>query len=218
MQKISSSWLNASAGVKNIISTFGHATSTDISIGSYWYPSAYNIASRIAAEYRLSPYKVVGVIAALSPNNKWERNCFDAESLIKVFKYGEAQDVIDTSVCTYPLNKSKALKILELDDHDLKLKPVLEILKGPKVIEFTHSILGREDVCIDGHAYNIWLGVYQSLKDVPAIGKKLRHTIKQDYKIATKLINLDLDSKYSISTVQAITWVTHRRIYLNISE
>jgi hypothetical protein len=51
------------------------------------------------------------------------------------------------------------------------------------------------------------------MKQVPNIGIKLRTKIKQDYRDATSFINEELNEKYKASDIQAITWVTHKRIY-----
>ena len=63
-----------------------------------------------------------------------------------------------------------------------------------------------DDICIDGHAYCIWKAERTGLKDVPAIGVKLRREIKADYKEAAARLGL------SAYEVQAITWCTWRRL------
>jgi hypothetical protein len=49
--------------------------------------------------------QAIGVIAALSPNNKWERNCIDAEAMIKTWSIGGDYNMI--KVCTFNPNKRK---------------------------------------------------------------------------------------------------------------
>ena len=54
---------------------------------------------------------VVGVLSALSPNNKWERNVIDdTENMCVAYKSDIPLD--DVKVCTYNANKQKAIKIL----------------------------------------------------------------------------------------------------------
>ena len=194
----------------NIVAKFTLATTAEVVAGQRWYTESYAIASRIARLHELSPVRVAAVIAALSPNNRWERNIQDAENVITAFVYGEDQDVLEVKCCTYTANKLKALAILKSQDLDYE-----SILKGPKVIEFFHCISDDTsmDVCIDGHAYSIWYGSRLTMKEVPNIGKKLRERIKQDYKEATDFINDELGIDYLTSQIQAITWVCHRRIY-----
>ena len=43
--------------------------------------------------------------------------------------------------------------------------------------------------------------------------KKLRQTIKTDYRDATSFINEELGECYTAADIQAITWVTHKRIH-----
>ena len=127
------------------------ATSQEVEHGRTWYQSAYAVANRIGLEYQLNTETVAAVIAALSPNNKWERNCKDAENVIAAFMLGDDADALKVKVCTYGKNLAKAIAILQATHCDNE-----SILKGPKVTEFFHSILGVDnDVCIDGHAYSI---------------------------------------------------------------
>ena len=184
-------------------------------LGCDWYPSALKIAIRIATKYGLRVETVAGVIAALSPSNKWERNVYDAEALIKVWRAGATRDeVLDPDnpiirVCTYLLQKTKAWDILTTSD------PVVDILKGVKTIEFFNCITNPalDDVCIDGHAYSVWLGERVTVHKVPNLTGKIRHTIKQDYRDACSFINEELDEHYTTADLQAITWVTHKRIH-----
>ena len=194
----------------NIVAKFTLATTAEVVAGERWYSESYVVASRIAKLHDLSTVRVAAVIAALSPNNRWERNIEDAENVITAFVHGNDQDVLEVKCCTYNVNKLKALAILKSESFDYEA-----ILKGPKTIEFFHCISDNncDDVCIDGHAYSIWYGSRLTMKEVPNIGKKLRERIKQDYKEATDFINAELCVDYLTSQIQAITWVCHRRIY-----
>ena len=110
-----------------------------------------------------------------------------------------------TKVCTFGANKAKAVRILEagvLTDAD-----VLAILSGPKLSEFYSCIRGIDDCCIDGHAWCIWQGSRVTLADVPSISARLRKEIKADYAQAAADLGL------KASELQAITWVTWRRIH-----
>ena len=204
-----------SHNAREIVARFTLATTQEVQLGCDWYPSALKIAIRIATKYGLRVETVAGVIAALSPSNKWERNVYDAEALIKVWRAGATRDEVlhpkypIIKVCTYLLQKTKAWDILTTSD------PVVDILKGVKTIEFFNCITNPalDDVCIDGHAYSVWLGQRVTLKDVPNLSGKIRHTIKQDYRDATTFINEELDEHYSPADIQAITWVTHKRIH-----
>ena len=191
--------------VNNIKAIYLLSTTQEKIDGVNWYKSAHKIALNLADDYGLTLQTTAGVIASLSPRNKWSRNVIDSENLIETF-VRDPESAVNIKVCTFNKNKEKALNILKADQ-DFYTENVRDILKGPKLIEFFNCILGVEDVCIDGHAYCIWNGSRTSLKDVPSIGVKLRREIKSDFKKAS--------AKFKITSaeMQAITWVTWRRIH-----
>ena len=191
--------------IDNIKATYQLATLTEQQDGITWYPAAKAIAVKLAARYSIPAAQAIGVIAALSPRNRWERNVEDADRLIAAFIAGGPEQAMLTKVCTFTSNKTKAVKILE---SGLETLPTaLEILSGPKLREFASCIAGLPDVCIDGHAYCIWAANRTGLADVPAIGVKLRREIKADYQAAADELGI------TPSACQAITWVTWRRIH-----
>ena len=208
-----------SHNAREIVAKFTLATSQEVQLGCDWYPSALKIASRIANKYGLRTEVVAGVIAALSPNNRWERNIVDAEAIIKCWAAGGTRsDLLAVKVCTYGKMKEKAVDILLTRipiATILKGKKIVEILNGKKIIEFFNCITNPalNDVCIDGHAYSVWFGQRVTMKEVPAIGKRLRSQIKTDYRDAAAFINEELGTYYAPATIQAITWVTHKRIH-----
>jgi len=191
--------------VNNIKAIYLLATTQEKIDGANWYKSAHKIALNLADDYGLTLQTTAGVIASLSPRNKWSRNVIDAENLIETF-VRDPENAVNIKVCTFNKNKEKALNILKADQ-DFYTENVRDILKGPKLIEFFNCILGVEDVCIDGHAYCIFNGSRTSLKDVPSIGVKLRKEIKSDFKKAAAKF------KITPAEMQAITWVAWRRIH-----
>ena len=191
--------------IDNIKAIYQLATLTEKQDGITWYPVALDIARTIADEHDLTVPQAIGVIAALSPRNRWERNVQDAVSLTTAFNAGGAEQAMVTKVCTFSSNKAKAVKILQLVAPTMD--QVLEVLSGPKLREFASCIAGLPDVCIDGHAYCIWAANRTGLKDVPAIGVKLRREIKADYQAAADKLGV------TPSACQAITWVVWRRIH-----
>lgn len=192
---------------QSIAAVFNLASQADKNQGLNWYARALTFAVQLSDIYDIETSTIVGVIAALSPRNRWERNMQDAESMVKVYAAGgDYSDLMKLKVCTFSVGKQKAAAILtdKVSDRDA----LLAILKGPKLCEFFNCILGdMDDVCIDGHAYSIWFGDRITLANVPSIGKKLRQTIKADYQQAAK--NLGLKSH----ELQAITWVCWKRIH-----
>ena len=192
--------------VNNIKAIYSLSTIQEKIDGANLYESAHKIALNLADNYGLTLQTAAGVIAALSPRNKWTRNVIDAENLIETF-VRDPESAVKIKVCTFNKNKEKALKILR-NNQDFFTDNTREILSGPKLNEFFNCILGVEDdVCIDGHAYCIFNGSRTSLKDVPSIGVKLRKEIKSDFRKAAAKFNI------SAAQMQAITWVTWRRIH-----
>jgi len=189
---------------KHIQALLDLASAAETAGGLSWYKEANRVAVTLADRYEIPEETAAGVIAALSPRNKWDRNLIDAENIIAAYVAGGAEACEGVKVCTFGSNKQKAVEILTWGAGE---QVALEILSGPKLREFYSCILGRDDVCIDGHAYSIWFGDRVTLAKVPSIGKKLREEIKKDYLAVAKKNNL---KGYE---VQAITWVAHRRIH-----
>jgi hypothetical protein len=191
--------------VNRIKAVYDLATPHEITVGRAWYPQAYETARIMASDYGLCVQTVVGVIAALSPRNKWERNLLDAENLIEAYCVDRAQAAA-VKVCTFGKGKAKAIQILDLDQ-DPFTDAIMDVLSGPKLREFASCILKLDDVTVDGHAFCVWNGARTGLKAVPAIGVKLRAEIKSDYRKAAAKLGL------SPSECQAVTWCIWRRIH-----
>ena len=155
--------------------------------------------------------QAVGVIAALSPNNKWERNCIDAEAMIMTWSIGGDYNMI--KVCTFNPNKQKAIDILSLDMESVDTEAIPKILKGQKVVAFYRSIMGDKNaVCVDGHAYAIFIGERVPTSKTPSITPKLFETIQRAYQLVAKRSADLCGVELSPTQVQAVTWVTYRRL------
>ena len=193
--------------VQSITAVYNLASQADKNQGLNWYARALTFAVQLSDLYDIETTTIVGVIAALSPRNRWERNMQDAESMVKVAANGGTfEDLMQLKVCTFKTGKSKAAAILANKVSDRA--ELLATLKGPKLCEFFNCILGDcDDVCIDGHAYCIWQGERATLANVPAIGVKLRREIKADYQQAAQELGI------TPAACQAITWCAWRRIY-----
>ena len=189
----------------NILAVFFAATTAERLKGARWYADALAFCSDVAQSAGLSVSTVAGVTAALSPNNRWPRNMADAERLCRAFSAGTLTDARQVKVSTFHGNKNKALAILG------GLHP-LEALGGLKVRAFYNCILGDAGVCVDGHAYAIWLGSYVPTTKTPKISPKLYETIAAAYGQAAQTINGVMGTSYSPAQIQAITWSVWQRI------
>ena len=186
--------------------------------GEIWYKVANKSCGAIAKKTQMHSAIVVGVLSALSPNNKWERNIIDTENICMAYKSDIPLD--EVKVCTYNANKEKAIKILGIlksGSSDLE-NDIREILNGNKVKAFFDCIHNYETnkttVCIDGHAKAIYIGEKFALSSNSSnITNKQYRVISQAYIDATKEINESEGTSYLPYQIQAITWVAWRRIH-----
>jgi hypothetical protein len=199
------------ANTRNITGILSLATEADIFEGKEWYARAHRFGVQLIAAYDVTMGQAVGVIAALSPNNKWERNCADADRLINA--YLSDHDLSLTKVCTYNTNKQKAIKILDLNMESAEPEAIESILKGRKVTAFFRSIMGDPNaVCVDGHAYSVFIGQRIPTSKTPNIGKGLYETIQRAYCLVADRSFEICGHKLTPTQVQAVTWVTYRRL------
>jgi len=189
---------------KNIIAIYKLAKPSEIKHGLTWYVNANSDCKEIAEKLELPLHIVIGVVSALSPNNKWERNVINAEDLCTAFING--QDMDSVKVSTYHKMKEKAWSILEtMPSYD----ETIEILNGKKIVSFFRNISGDEtDITIDGHARNIYYNDKQGLTTPNTNIKKNEYKdIQKAYARASKKLGI---KAYEL---QAITWVAWRRIH-----
>jgi len=176
-------------------------TEQDIEEATHWYNTAQDEAKQIAERLDMPVYIVVGVMAALSPNNKWERNLTNAYELCKAFQDGQGMDSVKVS--TYHKMKEKAWDILtEIPDYDT----LILRLNGKKIVSFFRNIMGEDDITIDGHARNIYYNERVGLTDNKTnIGVKEYAKLQEEYLTVAK--EYDLLGRQ----MQAITWVAWKK-------
>lgn len=196
--------------ITSILGTYHLSTDLERSNGKNWYQQAHSAAIDLSASHPIGVIKSAGVIAALSPNNKWARNLLDADSLIDAFfEYGPLV-ASKTVVCTFGANRQKALTILKLNQPTPA--DVETILNGLKVQAFYRCILGdSQAVCVDGHAYSIWAGEHITTNKTPKISPRLYAQISADYTKASQLISTS-HAIIKPAGLQAITWLAHKRL------
>ena len=194
--------------IDNIIKIYKLATPEEKRDGIVWYANAYSDCNRIALDLSVPVHIVTGVVAALSPNNKWDRNVVNARELIQAFVNGDDMDSVKVS--TYHTMKKKAWSILEdMPDHE----GVVVLLNGQKIVSFYRNIMGDDTCTVDGHAKNIYYGERHGLTDDRTnVGKKEYKTISDAYVKAGKRVRVNGRSLKAFE-IQAITWVVWRRIH-----
>jgi hypothetical protein len=197
------------ANTRHIAGMLQLASQADLAAGIEWYARAERLGHRLADEYGCTFEQAVGVIAALSPNNRWARNCVDAEAMIQAWAVGADPSAV--TVCTYGAMRAKACQILAMAD--TSQAAIATILNGRKITAFFLSITGRPDaVCVDGHAYAIWLGQRVTTTNTPSLGVKLYADIARAYVLVAKRSAALCGEVLTPAQVQAVTWVTYRRI------
>jgi hypothetical protein len=183
---------------KNILAVYAQATTVEQHNGSLWYSRAREAATELSKKYNCTIEAVVGVIAALSPNVRWEKNLAAAEELIKAYTYDLPLDTL-----RLPCYKTNVLKAWEI----LSGSPPLTVLRGNKVTHFYSCILYGYGLCVDGHAYCVWYGSRMSIREVPRISDKMYNQVAYDYHTVASELGIPAHQ------LQAITWCVWRRMH-----
>lgn len=180
----------------NLLATYHKANAAEICDGQLWYRDRNCEANRLAEENGLTIRQTAGIIAAVSPGLRWEKNVECAERIIR----GESLNGLGVR---WYNGVRKAERILAGHDPDV-------VLKGNKVRAFASCIVNPSDsvaVCIDGHAYAIWCGRRIPLDDVPPLNNRLYHRIAGDYVFVAKVLSI------RPCQLQAVTWCCWRRLH-----
>lgn len=122
-----------------LLRLFHQANTDQLSRGLSWFEEANAIASALAKLSGRGTEQAAGIIAALSPASKWERNLEEAQAVL----LGTT-----TTHVTYPGNVKKAYDILAGQDP-------MQVLGGRKVRAFYQLVMDPTDsytVCVDRHA------------------------------------------------------------------
>lgn len=194
--------------IENIVAVYRQATPEEKRDGIVWYAEALAACMRISENTSVPLHIVVGVCAALSPNNKWDRNVTNASDLITAYINGDDADSVKVS--TYHAMKRKAWSILEaMPDNE----GVITLLNGQKIVSFYRNIMGDDTCTIDGHARNIFYGERVGLTtDKSNVGKREYAEIQDAYVKAGKKVRFNGRSLKAFE-MQAITWVAWRRMH-----
>lgn len=188
----------------NILAIYDQAFRKELNHGLTWYADAKAECQAMADKHKLPLAIVVGVVAALSPTNRWERNLVDADNMLLTFTSGGY--VEDTAPCTYKTMRDKAWSILENGPKQSQ-EDIARTLNGPKITDFFWCIMGANVCVIDGHAWCIANADRRTMQEVPSIGKKLRKELQAAYAEAGEAVG------FTAFEMQAITWVAWKRIH-----
>lgn len=190
--------------VENILKTYGAATRKEKIDGLRWYKRAKRDCKQLAQTKGVTLRHAVGVVAATSPNLRWEKNVHTAAQVIDGHAQGIDPETIE-SCMAYKPNRKKGYSIL---DSVNRSSAIMKVLNGPKITAFFDNIMGGDSVTVDGHARNIAYGERVNLKDNQAnIGKLEYATIAQAYRDAASILGI------KACDLQAITWCAWRRMH-----
>ena len=196
--------LSYRAALRNIRKVYALATPEEITAGLAWYDEAHHHACTLSSTYGIPLGASADIIAALSPNSKWQRNVADAYSLCAVLHAGGSYETV--RVQTYGANRKKAAAIFSA----AKLGAAYQhFLSGPKVTRFARTIEApweSHGITVDVHAFSVASGVRFTTKDV-VIGAVNYRTCERAY--------LTVGAELGIAghQIQAITWVVWKRLH-----
>jgi len=175
------------------------ASASERAAGATWYMDAHLEACALADDSNVGFGTVAGVIAALSPNCKWEQNLVDARKLVNAYLSGDSWAYDAVSVHTYPANKTKATRILDT-------RQVFPHLSGPKVVAFYYNLCGDLSVpTIDSHCINAALGTRAAGSNLPTPGRALVELTSAQFSSAARKVGVEA------AIFQATIWIVHRR-------
>jgi hypothetical protein len=99
----------------HILEMFNKANELEIANGMCWYKVANREAKQIQVKSNqgLKINQICGIIAALSPRNKWLRNLIDAENLAICYD-GSLPSLLNYKAATFSSNKLKAILIASM--------------------------------------------------------------------------------------------------------
>lgn len=187
------------------------ATDSERCDGAAWYPTARSIAEGIAVETGYSTRQVAGVIAALSPGLRWERNVICARLICLWQRAGGRRrkpgeflfhEGLEPVVETYTYeNVRRTVRILAGEDPS-------DVLSGQKVVPFYLSILNPEtesQAVLDGHIANALRGEDAGLREVKSI------TVGEYRAWSDAFRYVAAADGSTVPTLQATVWLVHKR-------
>lgn len=146
---------------RKIKKLFNASTQENYDNGMTWYQDANDVARQLSLKHGIGIQRVIGIMAALSPNNKWERNKIDTDLFL-------SKPSLTTKVCTFMNQRKKALEIY----YGTGLtKDIEKTLNGIKTKNFFNNILWyavSDKVTVDMWAFRS-VQVEEKLKNVPLV-------------------------------------------------
>lgn len=176
-----------------------YAMSTESERNTDWYADAYTFAKDLSVKYNISIIKIAHLIAAISPQQKWEKNKEMTVLALQAFdavKNGWMTREDMPLIHKFSAQSNTGYAVLFDEDYNL----------GQKTTSFAANILGDYSiVTVDSLAMSILFGFYEKAGSYDIYGKA--------YTYAQALyIHCANDLGISPAHLQAVVWVVCRRL------
>ncbi len=176
----------------NILRLYLSATADQRVAGETWYNTAREECKRLAKRYHVDYRCAAGVIAALSPRQKWHQNKKDAE---KILRDAVAGSSVMPKVGAFGKNALKAWRIAHGESP-------AKVLGGPKVNAFYRNICGD----YNGVTVDVWAARVAEPYNRRFVGRDKDYQLIADaYRNVAELVGS------FPAFVQAVCWVTVRK-------
>ena len=195
--------------VQHLVDTFNSATDTQLVSGLTWYQEAHRFALTLCTRYGITPQAAAGIIAALSPQNHWDKNLVDAELFCAHLFNGESYPT-GRSITKDTYSKLRAIS----EFRNGNTQAIADIVRGKdarKVHAFYWNILKPSDethVTIDRHATDCY---YNGKTQYSKTGKtKFSITTREWREIHAAYIAAADICSVCPCQFQAVVWVVWR--------
>lgn len=183
--------INIEEGKNLLLERYSKCTPEEITHGRHWYMKAHDFAQELSVNFGSSLRQSAGVIACLSPRNKWADNKEDALTIIQ--EWGTGGFYKEQKPSSPYANMEKAIKVLE-DDVD---PDEILVQKSRSFYRCIYYPLTKE-VCVD-----VWAARALNFKE-RWIPRKVYPQLQKCYELAAK----ELDILPHV--LQATIWVNIR--------
>lgn len=176
--------------VELLVNKWNKATLDQKRQGRTWYLKAHDFALGLAYKYEFTLTQTAGVIAALSPRNKWAENQKDAGVALTAFN--EGKNIHDIKLSSTHPNRDNVIRILKGVDPDKTL--------GQKSRSFYRCIFNplTDEVCVD-----VWAA--------RAVNYQEKWIAKKDYPVLQKYYQLGAKEVGTLPPIfQATIWICER--------
>lgn len=173
--------------VDNILRTYNARTREEFDAGMTWYDDAHALALELSPN---DVWRGAGIIASFSPLTPWNRNVELSRILV------ESNGMMTGGTLVNSINAASRI---------FHGEHTLDVLKGDKTRAFASAIadpINSTMATIDRHAFNVAMGTFDNNV---SIGKRVFRELSDAYVDAAFWVEIP------VCSMQAITWLTHRR-------